>query len=88
MTKNKELTIERIKEIIKEELRVKLYEMCSGIYMSKADLVYVSLRYSRIYVSLECEKKGCSLEIRKHRVATEKELLDLVRKFKKVRKMI
>ena len=88
MTKNKELTIERIKEIIKEELRVELYEMRSGIYMSKADLVYVNLKYATIYVSLECEKKGYSLKIRKHRVTTEKELLDLVKKFKKVREMI
>ena len=85
---NRELTIERIKEIIKTEFRCNLYEKDSYVYVSKADLVYVSLRYSAIYVSLECEKKGCTLEIRKYRITTEKELLDLIKKFKKARKAI
>lgn len=82
---SEELTIERIEEIIKEEFRVKLYKKGSGIYMSKAELVYVNLEYTTIYVSLECTKKGYSLELRKVRITAEKELLDLIKKFKKLR---
>lgn len=82
------ISIETIKAIIKKEFRVNLYEQRSGVYMSKSNLVYVNLNHNTIYVSLECEKKGCLLEITNHRITTEKELLDLIKKFKKVRKMI
>jgi len=82
------ISIETIKEIIKKEFRVNLYEQLSGIYMSKANLVCVNLNYNTIYVSLECEKKGIDLELKNYYVKTEKDLLDLIKKFKKVRKMI
>lgn len=82
------ISIETIKAIIKKEFRVNLYELRSGVYMSKANLVYVNFDYNTVYVSLECKKKGCLLEITNHRITTEKELLDLIKKFKKVRKMI
>ena len=83
--KSKKLTIERIKEIIKEEFRVNLYEQHSGIYMSKSDLIYVNLSYPGVYVSINSERKGYSLEVKNYRIINEKELLDLIKKFKKLR---
>jgi hypothetical protein len=85
---NSLISIETIKAIIKKEFRRNLYEHRSGVYMSKSNLVYVNLNYNTVYVSLGCEKKGIDLELKNHYVKTEKDLLDLIKKFKKARKML
>ena len=87
MTMNKKLTIERIKEIIKEEFGVKLYEKGWGIHISKSRLISVDVSYSQFYVTLKSVRENYSLEMNIHRITTEKDLLDLIKKFKKVRRV-
>lgn len=92
------ISIETIKAIIKKELGVNLYYNES--LNTDIDSYYSNnLNYSvmdtktyndkRWFVRLSKEtKSGVNLELVNHNVKTEKELLDLIRKFKKVRKMI
>ena len=87
------ISIETIKAIIKKELGVNLY-FNGGVgyesYYSKSLNYSVSRFYDKkwfIKFSKET-KSGVDLELVNHNVKTEKELLDLIRKFKKVRKMI
>ena len=90
------ISIETIKAIIKKELGVNLYSSHAiyGEYYQSKNLnhsVMGTKTYDakRWYVKFSKEtKSGVDLEIRNHYVKTEKELLDLIKKFKKVRKMI
>ena len=90
------INIETIKANIKKELGINLYPRKTdpNWYHSKninhSVIKNVDfLRGECWYVSLQKEtKSGVDLELTNHAVKTEKELLDLIRKFKKVRKMI
>ena len=86
------ISIETIKAIIKKELGVKLY--CNegldiDYYFSKNLNHSVIDIKTRWFVKFGKEtKSGVNLEMFNHSVKTEKDLIDLIRKFKKVRKMI
>ena len=90
------ISIETIKAIIKKELGVKLY--CNEVididyYFSKnlnhSVIDIKTLNDKRWFVNFGKEtKSGVNLEMINHSVKTEKDLIDLIRKFKKVRKMI
>ena len=90
------ISIETIKAIIKKELGINLYQRKTdpNCYHSKNINHSVIrnddfLRGKCWYVAFQKEtKSGVDLELMNHAVKTEKELLDLIRKFKKVRKMI
>ena len=90
------ISIETIKAIIKEELGVNLYcdeERVMDYYFS-GNLNYSVMgtkhyNNERWFVRLSKEtKSGVNLEMVNRYVKTEKDLLDLIIKFKKVRKMI
>jgi len=86
------ISIETIKAIIKKELGVKLY--CNKVididyYFSKNLNHSVIDIKTRWFVNFgKATKSGVNLEMINHSVKTEKDLIDLIRKFKKVRKMI
>ena len=90
------ISIETIKAIIKKEFGVNLYDN-GGIsydsYYSK-NLNHSVMRTKTFndkswFVTFSKEtKSGVNLEMVNHHVKTEKDLLDLIKKFKKVRKMI
>ena len=94
------ISIETIQAIIKKELGVNLHnrERWGKTYCSsKNNNVYIAetTDFRNIYFKeawlIEFSKRtksGVDLEIRNHFVKTEKELLDLIKKFKKVRKLI
>lgn len=92
------VSIETIKTIIKEELGVNIYRHDTRsytYYASKKDNIYISestdfMNYRKAwFVEFSKEtKSGVDLEIRNHYVKTEKQLIDLIKKFKKVRKLI
>ena len=87
------ISIETIKAIIKKELGVNLYnsDTYDGEYYHSKILNYSVSRFynNRWFVKLSKEtKSGVDLEMVNHNVKTEKDLLDLIRKFKKVRKVI
>ena len=87
------ISIETIKAIIKKELGVNLYNTHNPVaehYQSK-NLNHSVSRFNddRWFVKFGKETKSCvDLEMVNHYVKTEKDLLYLIRKFKKVRKMI
>ena len=86
------ISIETIKAIIKKELGVNLYNTHNPViehYQSKNQNHSV-LRFSdRWFVKFGKKTKSCvDLEMVNHYVKTEKDLLYLIRKFKKARKMI
>ncbi len=91
------ISIETIKAIIKKELGVNLYRSNAtyGEYYYSKNLNHSVVKNENFlygkcwYVSLQKEtKSGVDLEMVNHNVKTEKDLLDLIRKFKKVRKLI
>ncbi|MDY0141650.1 MAG: hypothetical protein RBR97_07145 [Bacteroidales bacterium] len=85
------ISIETIKAIIKKELGINLYQrkVYPTHYHSKSLNHSVMKSGSCWFISLQKEtKSGVDLELVNHSVKTEKELLDLIKKFKKVRKMI
>lgn len=90
------ISIETIKAIIKKELGVNLYfeERVDIDYYFSKNLKYSVMNtktsnYESWFVRLSKEtKSGVNLELINHNVKTEKELLDLIKKFKKVRKML
>ena len=84
------ISIETIKAIIKKELGVNLYNTHAPnieYYQSK-NLNHSVLRLSdRWFVKFGKSTKSCGdLEMVNHSVKTEKDLLYLIRKFKKARK--
>ena len=92
------ISIETIKAIIKNELGVNLYYNESrntdieSYYSKNLNYSVLDMKFykdKRWFVNLSKEtKSGIDLEIKSHNVKTEEDLLDLIRKFKKVRKMI
>ena len=92
------ISIETIKAIIKKELGVNLYYNESlntdinSYYSNNLNYSVMDTQTyndNRWFVRLSKEtKSGVNLEMVNHSVKTEKDLLDLIRKFKKVRKMI
>jgi len=90
------ISIETIKAIIKKELGVNLYNTHNPViehYQSKnlnhSVLDIKSYKDKRWFVKFNKEtKSGVNLELVNYNVKTEKDLLDLIRKFKKARKMI
>ncbi len=90
------ISIETIKAIIKKELGVNLYcnEGLDMDYHYSKNLNHSVMDMKGYkdrgwFVKFRKEtKSGVNLELVNHNVKTEKELLDLIKKFKKVRKMI
>ena len=92
------ISIETIKAIIKKELGVNLYYNeglntdIDSYYSKNINYSVLDFKYrkdDRWFVRLSKDtKSGVNLELVNHNVKTEKDLLDLIKKFKKVRKMI
>lgn len=90
------ISIETVKAIIKKELGINLYNdegRDRNYYYSKnlnhCVVPTKTIDNKRWLVKFSKEKKsGVALEIKSFNVKTEKDLLDLIKKFKKVRKMI
>lgn len=85
------ITIERIKEIVKKEFRRNLDDW-GDYYMTKESEIYFSKnRYQKDYWNVAFEKTtkhNGSIELTNHKIATEKELMKMIRLFKKLRKAI
>jgi len=87
------ISIERIQEVVKEELRLKLepYEK-NDFYCTINDTVYVrgnSLNKTTWFISLnKLTKKNFNIALTAYSLDSEKELRELIKKFKKARKMI
>ena len=90
------ISIETVKAIIKKELGINLYQRKTDPSWYHSKTLNHSVVKNDGFLCGECwfvafqkeTKSGVDLEIKNYYVKTEKELLDLIRKFKKVRKMI
>jgi len=85
------VSIERIQEVVKDELRLKLraYEKYD-FYCTINDTVYVrgNSHNKTWYISLNKLTKKYNIALTSYTLDSEKELRELIKKFKKVRKMI
>ena len=86
------ISIERIQEVVKDELRLKL-EPCekSDSYCTINDTVYVrgNSHNKTWFISLnKSTKKNFNIALTAYSLDTEKELRELIKKFKKARKII
>ena len=86
------ISIERIQEVVKEELRLKLepYEK-NDFWCTINDTVYVRGNHHNKtwFISLnKLTKKNFNIALTAYSLDTEKELRELIKKFKKARKLI
>ena len=85
------ISIERIQEVVKEELRLKLepYEK-NDFYCTITDTVYVSgnSHNKTWFISLNKSTKKYTIALTSYTLDSEKELRELIKKFKKARKII
>ena len=85
------ISIERIQEVVKEELRLKLepYEK-NDFWCTINDTVYVrSNSHNKTwYISLNKLTKKYNIALTSYTLDSEKELRELIKKFEKVSKMI
>ena len=90
------ISIETVKAIIKKELGINLYQRKTDPSWYHSKTLNHSVVKNNDFIRGECwfvsfqkeTKSGVDLEMVNHSVKTEKQLLDLIKKFKKVRKMI
>ena len=86
------ISIERIQEVVKDELRLKLepYEK-NDFWCTINDTVYVrgNSHNKTWFISLnKLTKKNFNIALTAYSLDSEKELRELIKKFKKARKMI
>ena len=86
------ISIERIQEVVKDELRLKLepYEK-NDFYCTINDTVYVrgNSHNKTWFISLnKLTKKNFNIALTAYSLDSEKELRELIKKFKKARKII
>lgn len=85
------IEVERLKEIVKAELGWVLIDK-GEYYNTKNDRLYIKQYASGLYVHLsilqETEEKNVKIELCNFRVKTERELISLFRKYKKIKKAL
>lgn len=85
------ISVERIQEVVKDELRLKLepYEK-NDFYCTINDTVYVrgNSHNKTWFISLNKSTKKYNIALTSYTLDSEKELRELIKKFKKARKII